>query len=191
MQLHERVREYRRLQATNPTPERRHKYTLGGRIRQELGGAIDWANLDADIGQYANIFPPNIMILEMRDEDRLDMDMHIQHAMSERAAVWRLIVGSMPEEKRLLAPVLFAFVVYKHIVSIVTLDGDNPEAVCHIPIQLNLSEQNQNQWNALAIMATICWGRDLYADLVKELNAFAGMDDSTQKAKADESDPDA
>ncbi|XXG98430.1 mitochondrial import receptor subunit tom20 [Hypoxylon texense] len=195
MQLHERIREYRNRQATYPTPPRDYESTLGGRIRKELTDALRWADLDAKTAKYTADFPTNVMILEMSDADRLDMDWHIQRAMTERAELWRAIFEPIPEDDRPMVPVIFAFVIFKHIVSIVTLDGDDLYAICHIPIQLNLSEENHYQWNALAIMVTICWGRDLYEDLIEDMRKLkkwpALLEDSEPSDNEKESDPDA
>ncbi|KAJ1333541.1 hypothetical protein MN608_03532 [Microdochium nivale] len=68
------------------------------------------------------------------------------------------------------APVLFGFVIFKHTLMIVTLDAQDPMSPCNIPISLNMAESNQHQWNALAIMVTICWARDLLARVVEDIN---------------------
>ncbi|KAI0171762.1 hypothetical protein GGR52DRAFT_547513 [Hypoxylon sp. FL1284] len=194
MQLHGRIREFRRLQATNPDPVS-YGYTIGGRIRKELTSALHWAERDADLAQHAAPCPPNTQILEMLDADRMEMDLHIQQGMSDRAEEWRELLNSLPEEGRPEAPVLFCFVIYKHIIFIVTLDAANPDAVCHIPIQLNISEENQSQWNALAIMVTVCWARDLMSEMVKKLQELpavsAGEGVWQSMAQQEESDPDA
>ncbi|KAI1763642.1 hypothetical protein GGR53DRAFT_360931 [Hypoxylon sp. FL1150] len=210
MLMHERVRERREsiispqeryttrsLQAANPVlaPEQDYRHTQSGRIRKEISEALTWAALDGDTEKAEDVLPGNIQILEMHDEDRLEMDLHIQDAMSLKAQRWREIIELIPDEaKRPPAPALFAFVIYKHLVFIVSLDADNPQAVAHISIQLNLSENNQSQWNALAIMVTVCWARDLYADLIRVLEDIAdGITKKRLGSKANEedSDPDA
>lgn len=85
------------------------------------------------------------------------------------------------------APVLFGFVIYKHTLMIVTLDAQDPAAPCNIPISLNMAESNQHQWNALAIMVTICWARDLLVRVVNEIE----VDREVAKARMPSEDPDA
>ncbi|KXJ92362.1 hypothetical protein Micbo1qcDRAFT_204354 [Microdochium bolleyi] len=75
-----------------------------------------------------------------------------------------------PNPLQTKAPVLFGFVIFKHTLMIVTLDANDPMAPCNIPISLNMAESNQHQWNALAIMVTICWARDLLARVVEDIN---------------------
>ncbi|KAI2620104.1 hypothetical protein GGR54DRAFT_602501 [Hypoxylon sp. NC1633] len=167
IQIGARVRDLRKAQAqyTEDVFERR----IVKFITSKLRAALRWAELDGDIAKYSSHLLPNVRIMEMKDLDRLDMDLHIQDEMSELAASWRKILSAVPEPERPVAPVLFGFVIYKHILFIVTLDAQNPKARCHIPCQLNLSEHNQHQWNALAIMVTICWARDLFADVAKQI----------------------
>jgi len=85
------------------------------------------------------------------------------------------------------APVLFGFVIFKHTLMIVTLDAQDPAAPCNIPISLNMAESNQHQWNALAIMVTICWARDLLVRVVNEIE----LDREVAKARMPSEDPDA
>ncbi|KAH7031081.1 uncharacterized protein B0I36DRAFT_349210 [Microdochium trichocladiopsis] len=85
------------------------------------------------------------------------------------------------------APVLFGFVIFKHTLMIVTLDAQDPAAPCNIPISLNMAESNQHQWNALAIMVTICWARDLLSRVVDEI----AVDLEAAKARMPSEDPDA
>ncbi|KAI0111323.1 hypothetical protein F4814DRAFT_422106 [Daldinia grandis] len=188
MDIHGRVRDLRRAQRSHP--DEQHKNRCGRRlvnhIKQTLAQALRWSATDGNIRKYRRDFEPNIVILEMNDENKSDMDVVIRTEMTKLATWWRDKLALMPGEVRPEAPVLFGFVIFKHIVFIVTIDAQNSDAVCHIPCQLNLSEENQYQWNALAIMATICWARDLYIDMMDRL--LVGVDYDEGKHS---SDPDA
>ncbi|KAI1657970.1 hypothetical protein F4813DRAFT_65941 [Daldinia decipiens] len=188
MDIHGRVRDLRRAQRSHP--DEQHKNRCGRRlvnhIKQTLEQALRWSITDGNIRKYRRDFEPNIVILEMNDENKSDMDVVIQTEMTKLATWWRDKLALMPGEARPEAPVIFCFVIFKHIVFIVTMDAQNPDAVCHIPCRLNLSEENQYQWNALAIMATICWARDLYIGMMDGL--LVGVDYDEGKHS---SDPDA
>ncbi|KAI5868426.1 hypothetical protein GGS23DRAFT_609143 [Durotheca rogersii] len=181
--LHGRVRDLRKAERTNPESGRR----IVNLVRESVRKVLHWAELDGNIAKYSSQLVANVQILEMRDADRLDMDLHIQSEMAELAVQWREIMDQVPEENRPPAPVLFGFVIFKHILFIVTLDADKPDAACHIPCQLNLSEKNQHQWNALAIMITVCWARDLFADVAKRIPNL----DLEALEEGQSSDPDA
>ncbi len=73
----------------------------------------------------------------------------------------------------------------KHIITIVTLDASDPSAIIHVPCQLHMAERNQHQWNALAIMVTICWARDVLLDYINS------RPDLQPEVKDESSDPDA
>ncbi|KAI2473013.1 hypothetical protein F4781DRAFT_381506 [Annulohypoxylon bovei var. microspora] len=183
MDIHGRIRDIRkaRTDATQDEGERRIVRHIRGRVRD----ALRWAELDGDIAKYSNGLPPNVQLIEMYDADKDNMHIPIQANMAEVAASWRETLDRVPEDQRPVTPVIFGLVIFKHILFIVTLDAQDPEAICHIPIQLNLSERNQNQWNALAIMVTICWARDLFANVA---NKIPGL---LQDAPEADSDPDA
>ncbi|KAI0852969.1 hypothetical protein F5Y00DRAFT_258225 [Daldinia vernicosa] len=188
MDIHGRVRDLRRAQRSHT--DEQDKNICGRRlvnhIKQTLAQALRWSVTDGNIRRYRRDFEPNIVILEMNDENKSDMDVVIQTEMTKLATWWRDKLALVPGEVRPEAPVLFCFVIFKHIVFIVTMDAENSDAVCHIPCQLNLSEENQYQWNALAIMVTICWARDLYIDMMDRL--LVGVDYDEGKHS---SDPDA
>ncbi|KAI1076790.1 hypothetical protein F5B20DRAFT_572635 [Whalleya microplaca] len=157
-------------------------------IRRTLEDALQWASLDGDTIKYGQQLPPNVKIIELKDgeaAEQPDSERLIQTQMCRLGAQWRRTLDEVPEEQRSKAPVIFGFVIFKHILFIVTMDANDPEAICHIPCQLNMAEKNQHQWNALAIMVTICWARDLLvaaADKIPHLTAFEN---------AESSDPDA
>ncbi|KAI8958681.1 hypothetical protein F5Y11DRAFT_335494 [Daldinia sp. FL1419] len=188
MDIHGRIRDLRRAQRSHPDEQYKRRYgrRLIDHINQTLSQALRWAVTDGDIRKYRRDFEPNIVILEMNDENKSDMDVIIQAEMKKLATWWRDKLALAPEESRPEAPVLFSFVIFKHIVFIITMNAQNPDAVCHIPCQLNLSEDNQHQWNALAIMVTICWARDLYIDMMDRL--LVGVDYDEGRLS---SDPDA
>ncbi|KAI1461266.1 hypothetical protein F4805DRAFT_276276 [Annulohypoxylon moriforme] len=183
MDMHGRIRDIRRARAdaTQDEAERR----IVRHIKRRVQDALRWAQLDADVVKYSKSLPPNVRLIEMYEADKDNMHIPIQESMAEVAASWREILDRVPEDQRPVPPVIFGLVIFKHILFIVTLDSQDPEASCHIPIQVNLSEMNQNQWNALAIMVTICWARDLLADVANKI-----PDLLLEAPKAD-SDPDA
>ncbi|RYP54643.1 hypothetical protein DL768_000579 [Monosporascus sp. mg162] len=83
------------------------------------------------------------------------------------------------------APVVFGFFIYKHIITIVTLNASDKLAAEHTSCELNFAEKNQHQWNALAVMATVCWARDLLKKKALEMK-LEPVDDASEL-----SDPDA
>ncbi|KAI1505376.1 hypothetical protein F5X99DRAFT_279059 [Biscogniauxia marginata] len=157
-------------------------------LRRKLIHAITWAQLDGDLAKYGNQLPPNIRIIELKDAEQSkspDSDQLIQRRMCGLAEEWRNNVQQIPAEERPTPPVLFGFVIFKHIIFIVTLDAADPDAICHIPCQLNMSEVTQYQWNALALMVTICWARDV------QMATVSKMPNLTSAEGGDSSDPDA
>ncbi|KAI2637196.1 hypothetical protein GGS26DRAFT_547712 [Hypomontagnella submonticulosa] len=169
MEIHGRILDLRKEH--NLHPEGGYDRRMTHLIKHKLESAIRWSEIDGGLGGYKKAISSNVLVMEMDEAKRLDMDTIIQGEMAATAEVWRLAMNSLPsEELRALAPpVLFGFVIYKHIVFIVTLDSQNPKAACHIPCQLDLSEGTQRQWNALALMVTICWARDSFRNLVDKL----------------------
>ncbi|KAI0152481.1 hypothetical protein F4776DRAFT_670131 [Hypoxylon sp. NC0597] len=180
--LHSRIRDTR-----NAGERSRYNYTskIVELIKRRLTDALRWAELDGDIAKYKHHLPSNVKIVEIKDADGKDMDVQIQDEMNDLAEEWREVLVDIPEQERPKAPVLFGFVVYQHILSIITLDAEDPDAICHIPCQLNLSKRNQHQWNAMAIMVTICWARDLFEGLAHKIPQIGDFEQSQH------SDPDA
>ncbi|KAI0889053.1 uncharacterized protein GGS22DRAFT_153013 [Annulohypoxylon maeteangense] len=183
MDIHGRIRDIRkaRTDATRDEDERRIVKHIRGRVQDVLR----WAELDGDIAKYSNSLPPNVRLIEMYDADKDNMHVPIQDSMAEVAASWREVLNRIPKDQRPTPPVIFGLVIFKHILFIVTLDSQDPLSCCHIPIQVNLSEMNQNQWNALAIMVTVCWARDLFADVASKIPDLLLEDPNV------DSDPDA
>ncbi|KAI0144665.1 hypothetical protein GGR57DRAFT_323794 [Xylariaceae sp. FL1272] len=153
-------------------------------LEKALQSAIDWTHKDGGIDKYGNQLPRNIKIIEIKDKTSADEDSanKIQSEMADLAGEWRKTMSSKDETQ---APVVFAFVILRHIIFIVTLDASNPEADIHIPCQLNMAERNQHQWNALAIMVTVCWARDVLLDYIDSAHGLQ------PQQKSDSSDPDA
>ncbi|OTA96041.1 hypothetical protein M434DRAFT_28132 [Hypoxylon sp. CO27-5] len=181
--LHSLIRDIRK---TGKRTGGNHTKKILQMTRRRITDAHRWAQLDGDIAKYERTpVPSNVKIVEIRDADRQDMDVHIQNEMKDLAEEWRELLVRIPEQDRPKAPVLFGFVIFQHILFIVTLDAEDPDAVCHIPCQLNLSERNQHQWNAMAIMVTICWARDLFEALSHKIPRIDIVEQSQ------DSDPDA
>ena len=140
-------------------------------IDKRLDEALEWATLDGDLFVYDQQLPSITETVNLTEIDkRRDMRRIIDEEMAMTAASWNKALdewcsgGSRPD-----APVVFGFFIYKHILIIATLNASDPNAKVHIPIQLNMGEKNQHQWNALAIMVTICWARDLMMKKVEEM----------------------
>ncbi|KAI1755617.1 hypothetical protein F4782DRAFT_527671 [Xylaria castorea] len=155
-------------------------------LRRVLEQALDWAKQDGEIDKYGDQLPPNIRVMELNSimmADEPDSEVKIQTEMCNLAEEWRAYAsnGDAPVQ----VPVIFGFVIMKHIITIVTLDASDPSAIIHVPCQLHMAEKNQHQWNALAILVTICWARDV---LLGYINA---RPDLQPEAKSESSDPDA
>ncbi|KAI0553367.1 hypothetical protein F4679DRAFT_467474 [Xylaria curta] len=155
-------------------------------LRRALEQALGWAKQDGEIDRYGDQLPPNVRVMELRNiimTDEPDSELKIQTEMCSLAEEWRTYAsnGGAPVQ----APVLFGFVIMKHIITIVTLDASDPDAIIHVPCQLHMAEKNQHQWNALAILVTICWARDV---LLTYINA---RPDLQPEVKSESEDPDA
>ncbi|KAI0489864.1 hypothetical protein F4859DRAFT_169952 [Xylaria cf. heliscus] len=161
-------------------------------LKRTLERALDWAKLDAEFGKYGDQLPPNTRVMELRNiamTDEPDSEVEIQTEMCNLAEEWRAQASNADsdgdEDAPVQVPVLFGFVIMKHIITIVTLDASDPFAIIHVPCQLHMAEKNQHQWNALAILVTICWARDV---LLAYINA---RPDLQPEVKSESSDPDA
>ncbi|KAI3341978.1 hypothetical protein F4824DRAFT_447769 [Ustulina deusta] len=157
-----------------------------GRLRRALEQALDWAKQDGEIEKYGDQLPPNLRVMELKgitETDEPESAVKIQSELCELAEEWRTHAsnGDAPVQ----APVIFGFVIMKHIITIVTLDASDPSAIIHVPCQLHMAERNQHQWNALAIMVTICWARDVLLDYINS------RPDLQPEVKDESSDPDA
>ena len=120
---------------------------------------------------YGDQVPSIIEVLNLTEVNkRRNMQIVIDEAMAWNASKWNKKLDEWPADKRPQAPVVFGFFIYKHILFIATLNASDPDAKAHIPIQLNMGEKNQHQWNALAVMVTICWARDIMMRKIVEMN---------------------
>ncbi|RYO75652.1 hypothetical protein DL766_010361 [Monosporascus sp. MC13-8B] len=151
-------------------------------LRKTLEDAMNWAVADGSLTVYSNKqLPSNIEIFDLtwcKD----DFAETVLTRMTMMAEDWSQALADLPgfednnrenggenEEaneddnttKKPEAPVVFGFFIYKHIVTIVTLNAGDKMAAEHTSCELNFAEKNQHQWNALAVMATVCWARDL------------------------------
>ncbi|KAI0525769.1 hypothetical protein F5B22DRAFT_587665 [Xylaria bambusicola] len=159
---------------------------MAGRLRRALEQAVDWAKQDGGIDNYGDQLPPNVKIMELKgitQNDEPDSEVKIQTEMCNLAEEWRTHASTAHDLVE--APVIFGFVIMKHIITIVTLDASDPDAIIHVPCQLHMAERNQHQWNALAVLVTICWARDVLLDYI------SARSDLKPEVKDESSDPDA
>ncbi|KAJ2975001.1 hypothetical protein NUW58_g8483 [Xylaria curta] len=159
-------------------------------LRRVLEHALAWAKQDGEIGKYGDQLPPNVIIMELRGATATaepESEAKIQTEMCDLAEKWRACASNedTTTPTSVQVPVLFGFVIMKHIITIVTLDASDQGAVIHVPCQLHMAERNQHQWNALAILVTICWARDV---LLNYINALPNLQ---PEVKEESSDPDA
>ncbi|KAK8090961.1 hypothetical protein PG994_000466 [Apiospora phragmitis] len=89
---------------------------------------------------------------------------------------------SLPSHPK--APVIYGFIIMSSALIIVSRDAANPEANTHTPLKMNMAEDCQEGWNALGIMVTICWARDMLMRLREDLGLTVRISEA-------ESDPDA
>ncbi|KAI0206454.1 hypothetical protein F4808DRAFT_407336 [Astrocystis sublimbata] len=199
IEVHGRIQDIRNDEATakndkdkDEADKRKLIATLSAEIvkqlRRALEQVLDWSKQDGGIDKYGDQLPPNVRVMELRDltmTDEPDYEFKIQVEMCKLAEDWRAHAadGEAPAPAQL--PVLFGFVIIKHIITIVTMDASDPNAIMHVPCQLHMAEKNQHQWNALAILVTICWARDVL------LNYINARPDLQPEVKAESSDPDA
>ncbi|KAI0402073.1 hypothetical protein F4802DRAFT_389691 [Xylaria palmicola] len=159
---------------------------MAKQLRRALEIALNWAKQDGGVDKYADLIPPNVRIMELQGisaTDEPESEVIIQTEMCRLAEEWRS--HALDGDARVQAPVLFGFVIMKHIITIVTLDAADGEAVIHVPCQLHMAERNHYQWNALAIFVTICWARDVLLDYIST------RPDIEPEVKSESSDPDA
>ncbi|CAJ2513525.1 Uu.00g016440.m01.CDS01 [Anthostomella pinea] len=171
---------------------RNHIKEIVHHLRRPLKKAIEWAKEDGGIVKYGKQLPPNIGVWVYKDIDT-STDPHnegeISRRMCQLSAEWQKQVPNdedVPEGKEMpTPPVIFGFFIMQNILSIVTIDPSKDDAPAHIFCQLNMAEYNQQQWNALAIMLTICWARDCLLAAIPTFPQFHVIE------KSDSSDPDA
>lgn len=159
---------------------------IAKQLRRALEQALEWSRQDGELDKYGDQIPPNVNIMELKGitaTNHRESELGIEKEMFKLAEDWRQHARS--RDALVDAPVVFGFVIMKHIITIVTLDASDPDAVLHVPCQLHMAEKNQHQWNALAILVTICWARDVALDYID-----AGTD-MKPEVKDESSDPDA
>lgn len=157
---------------------------MAKQLRRALEQALDWAKNDGGIVNYEDTLPPNVRIIDIKlSPQQPDSEYKIQTEMCDLAQQWRDYDSKADEPTQV--PVIFGFVIMKHIITIVTMDASDPDAIIHIPCQLHMAERNQHQWNALAILVTVCWARDV---LLEYISARPGL---KPIVKSESSDPDA
>ncbi|KAI1364465.1 hypothetical protein F5Y08DRAFT_212735 [Xylaria arbuscula] len=159
---------------------------IAGRLRRALEQAAEWAKQDGGIDRYGDQLPPNVTIMDLKginQTDEPESEVKIKAEMCDLAQQWRNLASNAYEPAE--PPVIFGFVIMKHIITIVTLDASDPDAIIHVPCQLHMAERNQHQWNALAILVTICWARDVLLDYISAHPGFQ------PEVKDESSDPDA
>ncbi|KAK8106202.1 uncharacterized protein PG998_003331 [Apiospora kogelbergensis] len=144
---------------------------MSRRLHKLLLGAIQWSWADGNLTAYKDDLLPNIEIMEISgNSESLSLDVEVQMAkLSER---WRQQFDkggfeSLPSQPQI--PVIYGFVIVGWSLVIVSQDAANPEAHTHTPLKINMAEECQEGWNALGIMVTICWARDMLMRLRDEL----------------------
>ncbi|KAI0022776.1 hypothetical protein F4780DRAFT_167822 [Xylariomycetidae sp. FL0641] len=141
-------------------------------IQHSLKEVVRWSRQDGDLVRFAGSLPENMQIMVLDDEngegvgrDKLrNQKRRVQNQMRQNAIEWRSFYAGLPategEQEAPEPPVLFSFVIRQRIVLIVTLDAADPNASISTLCRLDMEEHTQAQWNALGIMATVCWARD-------------------------------
>lgn len=162
---------------------------IAKQLKKTLREAMNWAATDGALDVYGEQLPPNLQIINLtRMTSQNAMRTEITERLNRMADDWADTMERLPGfatgEDKPDPPVIFGLVIYKHILFIATLDAGDFEAVEHIPTQLNMGEKNQHQWNALAIMLTICWARDILMKTATAMKLKAAPDPQL-------SDPDA
>ncbi|KAI2635104.1 hypothetical protein GGS21DRAFT_93464 [Xylaria nigripes] len=163
---------------------------MAKQLRRALQQALDWAKKDGDIEKYGGQFPPNVKIMEFKGistTNKPEYEVKIQAELCGLAEEWRTHAsnGEANGIAPVQPPVIFGFIIMKHIITIATLDASEPGAVIQVPCKLHMAEKNQHQWNALAIMVTICWARDVlleYVDVRPDLQVEVNMESSDPDA---------
>jgi hypothetical protein len=157
---------------------------MAKQLKRALEQAMDWAKQDGGIINYGDQLPHNVAIIDIKLAPyQPESELKIQTEMCALAKQWRDYASNVDGPSQ--APVIFGFVIMKHIITIVTMDASDPDAIIHVPCQLHMAERNQHQWNALAILVTICWARDVLLEYIDSRS------DLQPEVKIESSDPDA
>ncbi|OTB08220.1 hypothetical protein M426DRAFT_202969 [Hypoxylon sp. CI-4A] len=198
--VHGRIRDIRKEHQSLPPEEQQERRghferRIVALTRSRVVEALRWAESDGDTAQYTKHLPVNItLIMPPSNGTNKEIKNYVQHKMESLAAEWVTAIrgrtdadDSRKDEPN--PPLIFGLVILRHFLYIVTLDANKGEADCSVPCLLNLSEPNQHQWNALAIMVTICWARDLFVDIADKIPP--PVDNGLEQNPDPESDPDA
>lgn len=159
---------------------------MSKRLDKLLSNAIQWSWDDGNLTAYKDDLLPNIEIMEITGSPEASA-VDVEKQLAHRAELWRQhfderdfkSLSSHPK-----VPVVYGFVIVGSSLIIVSLDAANSEAKTHTPLTMNMAEAYQEGWNALGIMVTICWARDMLMRLREDL----GLPVRTREV---ESDPDA
>lgn len=164
-----------KLPADRQNDERLVIGDIAKQLRKTLNEAIIWAAKDGALDVYGKQLPPNLEIIDVTTmASQAQMRLAITDRLNQMADEWTDTMDNLPgfpdEDSKPDPPVIFGLVIYKHILFIATMNAGDLDAVEHIPTQLNMGEKNQHQWNALAIMLTICWARDILKKTATAMN---------------------
>ncbi|KAK8079785.1 hypothetical protein PG997_007603 [Apiospora hydei] len=159
---------------------------MSKRLHKLLTDAIQWSWTDGDLSAYRDDLLPNIKIMEVSGSSETS-PVEVEEQLTKLAERWRQRFDErglefLPSHPKV--PVIYGFVIMSSWLIIVSRDAANPEANTHTPLKMNMAEACQEGWNALGIMVTVCWARDMLMRLRDDL----GLTVRTNEA---ESDPDA
>ncbi|ORY65063.1 uncharacterized protein BCR38DRAFT_474037 [Pseudomassariella vexata] len=163
------------------------------KLRHVLEETVHWSRQDGGLGKFGDALLPNILVIEKLHEattsDELLQPMH-DLAEQWRARMTQLVsklASKSSTDHSPQAPVIYGLLVINHLLYIVSIDASNPQASVgsvNLLLKTNMGEQKQQQWNALAIMVTVCWARDKLMATAQEMKL-------DERDKETESDPDA
>ncbi|KAK7981785.1 hypothetical protein PG988_004023 [Apiospora saccharicola] len=159
---------------------------MSRRLQKLLNAAIQWSWVDGNLTAYKDDLLPNIQIMDVSGNPGAS-SVDVEKQLACLAERWRERFDerdfkSLPSHPKV--PVIYGFVIVGSSMIIVSLDAANSEANTHTPLKMNMAEAYQEGWNALGIMVTICWARDMLMRLREDLGL-------TVRAREVESDPDA
>ncbi|KAK7928035.1 hypothetical protein PG985_005033 [Apiospora marii] len=180
------ARDKRWTNAEKAAKRRTIQKDMSRRIHKLLSDAIQWSWADGNLIAYKGELLPNIEIMDVSGSPDASV-VDVENQLARLAERWRKqfderefkSLSSHPE-----VPVIYGFVILGSSMIIVSLDAANSEAKTHTPLTMNMAEAYQEGWNALGIMVTICWARDMLMRLREDLGL-------TVRIREVESDPDA
>ncbi|KAK8051236.1 hypothetical protein PG993_002621 [Apiospora rasikravindrae] len=180
------ARDKRWTDAEKHAKRRTINQDMSRRLHKLLTDAIQWSWTDGDLSAYKDDLLPNIKIMEVSGNSETS-SVEVEEQLAKLAERWRQRfdergLESLPSHPKV--PVIYGFVIISSWLIIVSRDAADPEANTHTPLKMNLAEVCQEGWNALGIMVTVCWARDMLMRLRDDL----GLTVRTSEA---ESDPDA